>query len=62
MNLLKRKNHSVSFHYWGWTARPFFLRLTAVGEAFVLTSPFIERSYRKMEESDNGAALGKNWW
>src|ERR1039457_912398 len=46
MNLLKRKNHSVSFHYWGWTARPFFLRLTAVGEAFVLTSPFIERSYR----------------
>jgi hypothetical protein len=48
MNLLKRKNHSVSFHYWGWTARPFFLRLTAVGEAFVLTSPFIERSYRQL--------------
>ena len=23
MNLRKRKTHSVSLHYWGWTARPF---------------------------------------
>jgi len=43
MNLRKTDNHSVSSHYWGWTARPFPLRLTAVGEVFVLTSPFIEQ-------------------
>jgi hypothetical protein len=45
MNLRKTDNHSVSSHYWGWTARPFPLRLTAVGEVFVLTSPFIERRF-----------------
>jgi len=39
-------NHIISSHNWGWTARPFHLRLTVVGEAFVLTSPFIERDYR----------------
>src|ERR1017187_6163767 len=44
---LRRKNHSVSLHYWGWTARPFSRGLTALGELFVLTSPFIERDYRK---------------
>jgi len=46
---VRRKNHSVSLHYWGWTARPFLLRLTALGELFVLTSPFIERDYRHLE-------------
>ena len=48
MNLRESNNHSVSSHNWGWTARPFHLRLTAVGEAFVLTSPFIERDYRNV--------------
>jgi hypothetical protein len=48
MNLRKKKTHSVSFHYWGWTARPFSLRFAAAGEAFVLTSLFIERDYRKL--------------
>ena len=48
MNLRKRKTHSVSSQDWGWTARPFSLRLTAVGEVFVLTSPFIERGYRNV--------------
>src|ERR1019366_6957263 len=48
MNLRKRENHRVSFHYWGWTARPFPLCLTVVGEAFVLTFPFIERRYRNV--------------
>jgi hypothetical protein len=47
MNLRGRKTHSVSSHNWGWTARPFPLGLTVTGEAFVLTSPFIERDYRK---------------
>src|ERR1700730_2418159 len=48
MNLRESDNHSVSSHNWGWTARPFHLRLTAVGEVFVLTSPFIERDYRNV--------------
>src|ERR1700686_4666864 len=48
MNLRKRKTHSVSFHSWGWTARPFPLRFAVAGEAFVLTSPFIERDYWKL--------------
>ena len=61
MNLLKRKNHSVSFHYWGWTARPFFLRLTAVGEAFVLTSPFIERSYGNVWSAAELQAKNEQW-
>ena len=47
MNLPKRKTHSGSFHSWGWTARPFPLRFAVAGEAFVLTSPFIERDYRQ---------------
>jgi hypothetical protein len=46
MNLRERKTHSVSFHYWGWTARPFPRGLTVVREVFVLTSLFIERDYR----------------
>ena len=44
MNLWKRKTHRVSSHYWGWTATT--LCFAAEGEAFVLTSPFIERDYR----------------
>ena len=51
MNLRKRKTHSVSFHSWGWTARPFPLRFAVAGEAFVLTSPFIERDYRNVARS-----------
>jgi hypothetical protein len=50
MNLRKRETHRVSSHYWGWTARPFLLRLTAAGKVFVLTSPFIERDYRVRRE------------
>ena len=46
MNLRGRKTHSVSFHYWGWTARPFPLCLAFVGEVFALTTAFIERDYR----------------
>src|SRR5882762_4288904 len=46
MNLRKRKTHSVSLHYWGWTARPFPLRFAFAGEVFVLTSLFIERDSR----------------
>ena len=48
MNLRKRKTHSVSLHYWGWTARPFSRGLTVVREVFVLTSSFIERDYRRL--------------
>src|SRR5713101_223231 len=49
MNLGKSENHSASFHYLGWTARPFPLRLPVAGKAFLLTSPFIERAYRTNE-------------
>ncbi len=48
MNPWARKTHSVSSPYWGWTARPFHLRLTAVAGAFLLTSLFIERAYRNV--------------
>jgi hypothetical protein len=44
MNLRKRKTHRVSLHYWGWTAST--MCLAVAGEAFVLTSPFIERDSR----------------
>lgn len=54
MNLRRRKNHSVSFHYWGWTARPFPLRFAVAGEVFVLTSSFIERGYRNVGLSECG--------
>src|SRR5580700_2898744 len=47
MNLRKRKIHSVSCHYWGWTAK--HLLFCRRGEAFVLTSSFIERDYRNVE-------------
>src|SRR6202051_3622425 len=30
LNLRKRKHHRVSFHYWGWTIRPFSQGLTVV--------------------------------
>jgi len=48
MNLRKKKTHSVSSHYWGWTARPFPLRFAVAGEVFALTSLFIERDYRNL--------------
>src|SRR6202035_5048875 len=48
MNLRARKTHSISFHYWGWMARPFPLRFAVAGEVFVLTSLFIERPYRQL--------------
>ena len=44
MNLRKRETHRVSLHYWGWTVNT--LCLAVAGEAFVLTSPFIERDSR----------------
>src|ERR1700737_1870321 len=50
MKLRGRKNHSVSLHYLGWTARPFPLCLTVVGEVFILTSLFIERDYRSVAQ------------
>ena len=46
MNLRRRKNHSVSFRYWGWTANT--LCFTVAGEVLLLTSPFIERDYRQL--------------
>src|ERR1019366_1743596 len=49
MNLRKRKNHSVSFQHWGWTANT--LCFAVAGESFVLTSPFIERRYRKVAQA-----------
>jgi hypothetical protein len=48
MNLRESGNHRVSSHNWGWTARRFPPGLTVTGEAFVLTSPFIERDYRNV--------------
>jgi len=51
MNLWKSENHSASLQHMGWTARPFPLRLPVAGKAFLLTSPFIERANRKLEES-----------
>jgi len=44
MILGKKELHTVSLQYWGWMARPFAVD----GEAFVLTSPFIERDYRQL--------------
>jgi hypothetical protein len=61
MNLRKRKTHSVSSQDWGWTARPFSLRLTAVGEVFVLTSPFIERGYRNVWSAAVLQAKNEEW-
>jgi hypothetical protein len=51
MNARKRQNYSASLRYLGWTARPSDLRLPVAGEVFLLTSPFIERRYRKNEVS-----------
>ena len=49
MNPRRGKTYSVSLHYWGWTANN---RCFAVaGEAFVLTSPFIERDYRNVAQT-----------
>src|ERR1039458_5643587 len=61
MNLRRRKNHSVSFHYWGWTARPFPLRFAVAGEVFVLTSPFIERDYRNVWSAAVLQAKNEEW-
>src|SRR5713101_1500246 len=55
MNLRERDTHRVSFHYWGWTARPFSLGRTVVGEVFVLTSPFIERDSRRVGNCPMGS-------
>jgi hypothetical protein len=46
MNLRKKENHRVSLRYWGWTANT--LCFAVAGEAFVLTSPFIERRSRNV--------------
>src|SRR5579862_72484 len=51
MNQRKRKTHSISFHHWGWTARPFPRGLTVEGEVFVLTYPFIERRHRNVAQT-----------
>ena len=53
MNPRKGKTHSVSSPHWGWTANT---RCFAVaGEAFVLTSPFIERDFRNLGNLANPA-------
>jgi len=49
MNLRKRQKHSASWRHLRWTARPSTPRLPVAGEAFLLTSPFIERPYRRNE-------------
>ena len=49
MNPRKGKTHSVSLPHWGWTANT--LCFAVAGEAFVLTSPFIERDYRHFCDS-----------
>ena len=46
MNPRKGKTHSVSLPHWGWTANT--LCFAVAGEAFVLTSPFIERSSQRV--------------
>src|ERR1700688_4715295 len=58
MNLRNRKHHRVSSHYEGWTARPFPLRFAVAGEAFVLTSLFIERDYLRLESSYRLSDIG----
>jgi hypothetical protein len=52
MNLRKRKARGVSFHYSGLDGK--HLVFCRRGEAFVLTSSFIERDYRKL-------ALSRIW-
>jgi hypothetical protein len=59
MNLRRRKIHSVSFHYWGWTANT--LCFAVAGEAFVLTSPFIERDYRYVWSAAVLQAKNEEW-
>jgi hypothetical protein len=49
MDLRKRKNHKLSSHYLGWTAIPIHPGITVIEQAVLLTSPFIERPYRKLE-------------
>ena len=44
MNLCEKETHGVSLQHWGWTANTHWLAVP--GDAFVLTSPFIERDYR----------------
>jgi hypothetical protein len=46
MNRRKRKTRRVSLHYWGRTVDT--LWFAVAGEAFVLTSPFIERDSRNV--------------
>src|ERR1019366_6923995 len=62
MNLRGRKTHSVSLHYWGWTAGPFLLCLTAIGEVFVLTSLFIERRYRNVAHYPTWQGQNRAMW
>lgn len=57
MNPRKRKHHRVSSHYWGWTAST--LCFAVAGEAFVLTSLFIERDYRQLAFWGAGPAFVK---
>jgi hypothetical protein len=49
MNLREKKIHSVSFHDWGWTARPFTLNFAIVGRGFVLTPLFMEPGFAGRE-------------
>ena len=49
MNLRKRKTHSVSSHYWGWTARPFPCVCRRRG-GFCLDIPFYRTSLQTLAE------------
>src|SRR5580693_6771772 len=49
MTLRKKKTPRASQHYMGWRAGQKSLLLPVAGEFFLLTLPFIERGYRKLE-------------
>jgi len=46
MNIHRGKNRKISPPHLGWKPRRTPTQLPALGEVFVLTSPFIERGYR----------------
>jgi len=49
MNLRKRETHGNSHQHKGWMAGRIYPLPPVVGEVFFLTSPFIERGYRRSE-------------
>jgi hypothetical protein len=49
MNLQEEKTPRASQHYMGWRAQRTTSFSPVAGEFFLLTLPFIERAYRKLE-------------